>query len=50
VPEAKGKNPEGSNEKSSIKESTERCKRCGTLFPREYKKCPKCGRLKKLET
>jgi rubrerythrin len=40
--DANGTNQEESFRKSTDSGSTVKCNLCGTLFPREYKKCPKC--------
>jgi rubrerythrin len=40
--DANGTNLEKSIGNSINKESTVKCDLCGTLFPMEYKKCPKC--------
>ena len=39
-------NQNSSNENSSNKGSTVRCNNCGSLFPKDYEKCPKCKTLK----
>ena len=40
------KNPNWSDGKSSIKDSTLKCNLCRVLFPIEYGECPSCNMLK----
>jgi hypothetical protein len=43
------KDSERLKEKSSIEKTTVKCNLCRSIFPKEYKECPWCKKLNRLE-
>ena len=36
-------------EKYSLEKNTKKCNKCRSIFPNEYKECPWCDKLNRLE-